>query len=134
MRQPRQELRAQLPRTLESVEAFCQRFRAFCGQACLEQETFAVELLLREALGNSVAHGKGGLSCVVRGNGRRVLIWVRDDGPGFDWRSQMQTPRADAATHGRGLAIYYRYASRVKFSTRGNGVALVKQFKEERAK
>ncbi len=123
------ELRAQIPATLEAVEAFVQRFRQWHEQICAGRDGFKVELLLREALGNSVAHGVGQRECIlcaVRGGPRRVLIALRDGGPGFDWRAQRARPVADNATSGRGIAIYYRYAHRVRFNARGNGLVLVR--------
>lgn len=125
------ELRTQVPCTLEGVEAFVQSFRVWHGQACGGRDAFATELLLREALGNSVAHGHGprtALCCVLRGCPQRLLIAILDDGPGFDWRAKGEPPENDTETHGRGVAIYHRYAQRIRFNTRGNGVALVRLF------
>jgi len=127
------ELRAQIPATLEAVEAFVQRFRHWHEQVSGGRDAFKVELLLRESLGNSVTHGVGpqqSIHCAVRGGvrggARRVLIALRDEGPGFDWRARAALPVADDATSGRGIAIYYRYAHRVRFNARGNGLVLVR--------
>ena len=134
----RNEVRAKVPRTAEGVEAFCQQFRKWHAAECGQRDLFASELLLREALMNGVAHGDGRrtpLACVLRGGPKRLLIAVNDGGPGFDWRAQRQAVTATGATHGRGLEIYYSYASRVRFntSTSGNGLTLVRVF-GERAK
>lgn len=132
----RNELRAEVPRTAEGVEAFCQQFRKWHAAECGRRDLFASELLLREALMNGVSHGDGRqtpLACVLRGGAKRLLIAVNDGGPGFDWRAQRQVVAATDATHGRGLEIYYSYASRVRFNTSGSGLTLVRVF-SERAK
>jgi anti-sigma regulatory factor (Ser/Thr protein kinase) len=125
------DLRASIPCTLEGVEEFCHKFRAWHTLHCRAQDLFACELLLREALVNGVAHAqeaRGLIVCQLRGDGRRLLISVRDPGPGFDWRSGRRTPKEDCEAGGRGLAIYYRYAQRVRFVEAGNGVTLVRFF------
>ena len=131
------ELRAHFPCTLGGVEAFCRQFRHWFEEHCQPGDAFASELLLREALGNSVAHAPGAVEleaddleadlpdermacdasmcCVVRGGPKRLLITVRDEGPGFDWRAKGHIPETEAS-HGRGIAIYYRYAHRVRFN------------------
>lgn len=132
----RNELRALVPRSAEGVAAFCQQFRKWHAAECACRDLFASELLLREALMNGVSHGDGcqtPLACVVRGGPKRLLIVVNDGGPGFDWRAQRQVVAAMDATHGRGLEIYYGYASRVRFNQSGNGLMLVRVF-AERAK
>lgn len=118
-----------IPCTIDAVEEFCLRFRQWHATACFAQELFACELLLREALVNGVAHTQdpsGAVSCKLRGDSRRLLISVQDPGPGFDWRSGRRTPKEDCEAGGRGLAIYYRYAHRVRFVEAGNGVTLVR--------
>ena len=130
------EVRAEVPRTAEGVEAFCQQFRKWHAAECGQRDLFASELLLREALMNGVAHGAGRrtpLACVLRGGAKRLMIAVNDGGPGFDWRAQRHVVAATGATRGRGLEIYYGYASRVRFNTSGNGLTLVRVF-GERAK
>ena len=133
------ELRANLPRTLEGVEGFCFQFRSWYSETRCAAEVFAMELLLREALANAVAHGgrpahqesfPGTVLCVLRSSEARLLIAVRDSGSGFDWRSASRLPIPEnTRACGRGIAIYYRYADRVRFNERGNGVTLVKCFR-----
>jgi anti-sigma regulatory factor (Ser/Thr protein kinase) len=127
----RLDLRDQIPCTVEAVEEFCLKFREWHSQACLAKELFACELLLREALVNGVAHTEDPGSfvhCILRGNSHRLLISVRDPGPGFDWRAGRRTPKEECEAGGRGLAIYYRYANKVRFLEAGNGVTLIRQF------
>ncbi|MCX6598043.1 MAG: ATP-binding protein [Acidobacteria bacterium] len=126
------ELRAELPGTLEAVDAFCQQFRSWYATAGDRDSRFGVELLLREALTNGVKYGSGSgtpVTCVLRGGRRRLLIAVMDQGQGFDWRAVLnRTPVEITSTGGRGLEIYRRYADRVRFNSQGNSVVLIKRF------
>ncbi len=126
------ELRAELPGTLEAIDAFCRQFRSWYAGAGEESGRFGAELLLREALINSVKYGPGAdapVKCVLRGGRRRLLIAVKDQGKGFDWRAVLnRAPVEITSTGGRGLEIYRRYADRVRFNSQGNSVVLVKRF------
>jgi anti-sigma regulatory factor (Ser/Thr protein kinase) len=116
-----------LAATLEDVERFFLEFRARCVCLPASDDRFAAELLLREALTNAVVHG-----CRARPAGRIrcvLLMIVEDGGGGFDWRAAWNRPPDGEADSGRGLEIFRRYASRVRFSPRGNAVAIVKRFR-----
>jgi serine/threonine-protein kinase RsbW len=126
-------MRATLPATLEAVEDFFADFRRRVEGAATHAERFAAELLLREALNNAVIHGCRSdagkrIHCVLRLRGKRLLIAVRDEGEGFDWRAARQDTGGSAAASGRGVDILRRYATRVRFNDRGNSVAVVKHF------
>lgn len=125
------DLCGQISCSLAAVEEFCLKFRAWHSQVCGSKNLFACELLLREALVNCVTHTKypgESVSCTLRGDSRRLLISVRDPGLGFDWRAGRRNPKEDCESGGRGLAIYYRYANRVRFLEAGNGVTLIRRF------
>ncbi len=127
------------PAVLEAVEECCRLFRGWAASENLPQR-FAVELLLREALTNAVAHGCecDSTKCVAwtlrlrRGRGqsqwRTLLIAVRDEGPGFEWSGASGRRAALDACSGRGLEIYRCYANLVRFNRLGNAVFLVKRF------
>lgn len=127
------EWRRELPATLEAVEQLCAEFHQWRGETCAGLNAFAAELLLREALNNSVIHGCLGdarkrISCSLRARPDRLTIVIRDEGKGFDWRSFWTRRGAPAETHGRGIAILRRYANLVRFNRAGNSVTLVKRF------
>jgi anti-sigma regulatory factor (Ser/Thr protein kinase) len=127
------EWRAELPATLEAIEQFCADFNGWRLTSCAALDPFVSELLLREALTNSVMHGCCEASnkrvlCVLRANRGRLLIFVRDEGEGFNWRAAWDREADDSDTHGRGIEIYRRYASAVRFNPKGNAVTLVKRF------
>lgn len=133
MRAPRSELRVELPATLEAIERFCVQFQHWRGVACANLDAFSSELLLREALTNSVVHGASEdsrelVSCVLRVKRGRLIIAIRDGGKGFDWRAA-RAGQADAEdTHGRGIEIFRHYANLVRFNPSGNSVTLIKRF------
>jgi anti-sigma regulatory factor (Ser/Thr protein kinase) len=127
------EWRTEFPATLEAVEEFCEEFKSWRAAACAALDPFVSELLLREALTNSVVHGSSGaadkrVQCVLRVKPGRLLMFVRDEGAGFDWNAALQREAAPSDTHGRGIEIYKRYASSLRFNPKGNSVMLVKRF------
>jgi anti-sigma regulatory factor (Ser/Thr protein kinase) len=129
---PKAELRAKLPSTLESVENFCAQFRLWRPAVWPSSDRFAAELLLREAMTNSVEHGCCGdpnrqILCVVRAKKAHLVIAVQDEGQGFDWRAAMHLRAASAATSGRGIEILRSYADRVHFNVKGNAVTLIRR-------
>jgi serine/threonine-protein kinase RsbW len=127
------EWRAELPATLDAIEEFCREFQTWRAAACVGLNSFAAELLLREALTNSVLHGcscdpRKRISCSLRAKPGRLVIAIRDDGEGFDWRASWDQQQDVSETHGRGMEILRKYASSVRFNRKGNSVTLVKRF------
>jgi anti-sigma regulatory factor (Ser/Thr protein kinase) len=135
MEPPVCELRVLLNATIEDAEDVCKQFRERLAgvQGSL---LFQAELLLREALTNAVLHGSHGdrrkrVLCAVRLARGRLVISVQDEGPGFDWRSRPGQPKRPLDTCGRGIDIYRRYATRVRFNDKGNAVTLVLRLPQE---
>jgi anti-sigma regulatory factor (Ser/Thr protein kinase) len=127
----RKELSVELPASLEAIDVFCDEFREWRADACAGLEAFPAELLLREVLTNSVVHGSERICCLLRAKPGRLLIVVRDEGEGFDWRAAWDRQAGAEDTHGRGIDILRRYASAVRFNPKGNAVTLIKRFKEQ---
>lgn len=125
------DIRAVIPANFEAIEQLFADFRRRCTCIWLQPDCFVAELLLREALTNAVVHGchqdaTKSVRCAVRMKGGRLTIVVGDDGEGFDWR-RVRSRQADASScSGRGMEIFRKYATRFRFSHKGNGVALVK--------
>ena len=133
MKAPRIELRVDLPPTLQAIESFCLQFQRWRGTACADLNAFSSELLLREALTNSVVHGaaqdpRGRITCVLRIKRGRLIIAIRDGGQGFDWRAAWNRQAGALDTHGRGMEILRHYASAVRFNPAGNSVTLIQRF------
>jgi len=125
--------RFELSPTLEAIEQFCVDFQVWRAAYCAALDSFPAELLLREALTNSVVHGCSGtpphhIWCVLRAKPGRLLISIRDDGAGFNWRASWDRQAENSDTHGRGIEIFRTYASAVRFNPKGNSVTLVKRF------
>ncbi len=115
------------------VESLCADFRRWRAGACAGLDAFSSELLLREALTNSVVHGSADhprmiISCVLRAKRGRVIMAIQDGGPGFDWRAGWDRRAAAGDIHGRGMEIFRRYASAVRFNPSGNSVTLIQRF------
>jgi hypothetical protein len=143
------ELRRSLPATAAAAESFCSEFREWHEREIGGVNAFAAELLLREALANSILHptessraaqsespaaSERFVSCAVRctreGKLGRLLIVVSDAGEGFDWRKALRRQPKMAQANGRGLAIYRTYADRFRFNAAGNSIALLKRFQD----
>src|SRR4051812_3234788 len=127
------QIRAVLPATLTSVENIFAEFRRHSKYTLPAKAGFAAELLLREALTNAVIHGSGAnpamsVHCTIRMRDRKLTIAVEDGGPGFDWRGRYSWTADIASCSGRGLEIFRKFATRVRFSAKGNAVVLVKVF------
>ena len=127
------EMRVTLPASVEAIEGFFMEFRRR-SQALLDRANwFAAELLVREAVTNAVVHGCHGdpskqVRCTLRLRNQRLFIAVQDVGEGFDWRAVRSGPASFQKCSGRGLALLWKYANRVRYNDRGNAVALIKRF------
>lgn len=130
---PYQDWRCELPATLDAIEQICAEFHHRRLGACAGLNSFSAELLLREALTNSVLHGCHGdsgkrIACTIRAKPDRLVIAIRDEGKGFDWRSVWNRRTEPGAAHGRGIEILRHYASLVRFNRTGNSVTIVKRY------
>ena len=90
---------------------------------------------LAQALTNAVVHGcqgnpAGRVHVALRMKGNRLLIAVQDDGKGFDWRNKRNREADLASSSGRGMEIFRRYATHVRFNDTGNGIAILMDFDE----
>jgi len=126
------EVRKVLPATLAAAEEFFGEFRRRSQELMDRASSFAAELMVREALTNAVVHGSDTdperqIRCSWRLKGERLLIVVRDDGDGFDWRRAWDHPSEFPACSGRGIEILRRYSRRVRFNDRGNTVTIIQQ-------
>lgn len=121
---------------LDHVDAVCEEARRFLDRSGLSAAAFDVVLVLREALSNAVIHGSkaGGQVRMSLGlTGDEVLIEVRDEGPGWDWRAQDFEVPPPESTSGRGLSIMKSYADELTFNEQGNAVCLRKRVRRKGA-
>ena len=129
----KKEWRAEVPRTPEAIDRFCEAFQLWRADTCAALDSFSAELLLRETLMNSVIHGGAGnrrkrISCILRVKPGRIVISIQDGGLGFDWRAFWNRRSKASDAHGRGIEILRQYADSVRFNASGNSVMLIKQF------
>lgn len=95
---------------------------------------FAIKLALEEAITNAVKHGNRSdptkrLTVRYRVQPDRIVIMVRDEGPGFS-PSRLPDCRADENLErpsGRGILLMQAYMTRVAFNRRGNEVWMLKE-------
>ena len=137
MRVPRpgNEFRQEIPATLAAVEDFCMGARRWALSVRLPSR-FAAELLVREAMVNAATHGCGcdpskRVTGVLRLRPGRLIVAVRDQGLGFDWRAAYTRAPDETACRGRGIDILKQYANRLRFNRRGNSLIVVKRLPKE---
>jgi serine/threonine-protein kinase RsbW len=117
---------------LQAAEEFFADFRRLSHTLLDKLNYFIAELLVREALTNAVVHGCNSdpdrrVRCSLRLTNGRLLVAVRDDGDGFDWRAVWKNEAAFPDCSGRGIEILRKYA-RVRYNNRGNAVMIIKRF------
>lgn len=117
----------------EEIDRICVEVQNLLSEQGLDAEAFEVILILREGLVNAVEHGNGlkeclDIECSVRLRGDRIVIHVRDQGPGFDWKTLLARESDPLSIRGRGMTILKTYASRMRFNSRGNQLTLIKEF------
>jgi serine/threonine-protein kinase RsbW len=94
-----------------------------------------IELALTEALANAVVHGakedpSKTVECIVAcDEQQRMLIMVRDPGPGFDPASIPNPCSGENvySSHGRGIFLINQLMDEVKFHKNGTEIHMVKR-------
>lgn len=113
----------------EQINGICSDVNNWLVGLELQSVSFYIEMVLREALNNAVLHGCGNnpelkVKAELHNRVSNIMIKVEDEGPGFDWKSQIKKDIDDEDCHGRGIKIYQIYADRVLFNHQGNKVIL----------
>jgi anti-sigma regulatory factor (Ser/Thr protein kinase) len=62
----------------------------------------------------------------------RIVLWVKDQGPGFDWKEALAKEPEPLAENGRGLPILQAYASSFEYSEGGSELTV--SLRREQAK
>ena len=98
-----------------------------------DKDLFAIELVLEEVFANAVKHGnRSDPSKMVRFDCKlsrdRICVRIEDEGDGFDLHSvaDPREPANQMAASGRGILLVKHFASRVKWSERGNVIEFEK--------
>ena len=124
--------------TLADLDQLCAEVSACLTGPEVEPHTFALQLLLREALNNAVLHGCAGhpagqVTCELTLSDTEARLVVGDSGPGFDWHTRLSDAPGSGNTCagnlecGRGLRIYQLYANALEFNAAGNQVTLTRR-------
>ncbi len=119
------------PATLQDIDTICLKMHECLIDAGIRGVLFEVELLVREALINAVVHGSRldshkNVELNLLSDEKELVIEVHDQGPGFDWKSRMNTEVKLSDESGRGLMILRNYSSDFKYNTEGNRLTLRK--------
>lgn len=95
---------------------------------------FAIKLALEEAMTNAVRHGNKGdptkkVYVKFAVNPQRVIIMVRDEGPGFSVDAVPDCTRDENLhkTNGRGTMLIRAYMTRVVYAGAGNELWMMKK-------
>ncbi|MCA1690866.1 MAG: ATP-binding protein [Acidimicrobiales bacterium] len=102
-------------------------------QALLEESHWpgdvdAVVLAVHEAMINAERHGGGATSATAEVTGSSITVEVRDQGPGFDLKSQAQQRPDALAERGRGLWLISQIAQSWDVRRRGRETCLRLRF------
>lgn len=96
--------------------------------------TFGLKLALEEAITNAIKHGNRNdpskkIVLRYRVDPQRVVIMVRDEGPGFspDAVPDPTTEENLERPNGRGIMLMQSYMTKVRFNETGNEVWLLKE-------
>ena len=135
------EIDAWIPSEISKISPLVERLiRLIEGSHCITGEESAVELALREALGNAVVHGNRldahklvhvRCRCKV---GKGISLMVSDQGQGFDARTVPDCLSVERlqAQHGRGIHLMKLAMDEVWFEQRGTEVHMRKRLARNR--
>lgn len=122
------------------VDNLMQFITAFMGNGGMARATEEeLEIAVHEALANAVIHGnhespdkKVHLSCRCSMDGE-LLITVRDEGEGFDWRAIPDPTESHRSLlpYGRGLHLMRALMDEVSFEENGRVVRMRKRMKAQ---
>jgi serine/threonine-protein kinase RsbW len=125
------KLRKTLEGRIEAIPPFVQGLMEVVqSMGCAAGKEREVEVALIEALANAVQHGckndptKMVEVCVACDESRRLLIVIRDPGPGFD-PSAIPNPIVGQnlfATHGRGIFLINQLVDEVHYEKGGTEI------------
>lgn len=124
------------PAALDGVEQFIAALHGFLAEAGLGRLSFDMELLAREALVNAVLHGSAGdparsVDAELKREGDSLVLRVRDQGPGWNWRGADFREPDPQSEKGRGLFIIRKYSDSFSYNDAGNALSIQKRLATE---
>lgn len=114
---------------LANVDRLIKHLRLYMKKNHLEKESFACELIAREALNNAVVHVSGEdmhnkIRFLIEFRPHDIIMKISDEGQGFDWRKQLSKKCKSTETSGRGMLLFKLYASEFAYNEKGNEILL----------
>lgn len=100
-----------------------------------KDESFKVKLALEEALTNAMRHGNALnkdklVSIKIKANKEIIVMDVRDEGKGFDFRNLPNPTSPDNVNRpsGRGVFLIRRLMTKTEFYAGGSGIKMTRVF------
>ncbi len=128
-------LEIQMSAELSNIDRACLETRASLREQGLEDCSFEVQLVMREALSNAIIHGSGmdkkktvDYAFEIRDD--TLIMRVRDQGAGFPWHEKSANMPAPHSLGGRGVTIMREYFDSVEFNEQGNAIVLTKHYQK----
>ena len=125
-----------LSSTMENIDRTDALVKNLLLQNDLDRYAFAVRVVLREGLTNSVRHGnKNKAEKLINFNLNiskdKLTMIIEDQGDGFDWKTlqkkcKSKTQSKTPSDHGRGILIMGDYFDKHTYNDKGNKVILEK--------
>lgn len=122
--------------TMENIDRIDVLVKQLLTDRGLDKHAFAVRVVMREGLTNSVRHGhKHRPDKLIRFelalSPERLTMIIEDQGEGFDWRTVQQKNRKKSHStalmdHGRGFLIMDDYFDVCDYNEKGNRLILEK--------
>ena len=118
------------PANLENIDYAITEIKKFLVQKKLDEFSFEVILVSREALINAVVYGcesnpDKNVKLELRIEPACLVIEIEDQGPGFDWQGCLKRVLPDKETSGRGLYIMKTYCDKIFYNESGNRLTLL---------
>jgi serine/threonine-protein kinase RsbW len=125
-----------IPSQIEMVEPMVSRaLQVMAKHGCVDGQSAAAELALREALANAILHGNKAqprkrvqLDCYHESDGTLLLV-VQDEGHGFDPAAVRDPTRPENLfrTAGRGIYMIKYFMDEVEYRNRGRELRMRKK-------
>ena len=120
------------PANLENIDYAITEIEKFLVQKKLDEFSFEVILVSREALINAVVYGcesnpDKNVKLELRIEPACLVIEIEDQGPGFDWQGCLKRALPDKEISGRGLYIMKTYCDKIFYNEAGNRLTLIKK-------
>jgi serine/threonine-protein kinase RsbW len=122
--------------TMENIDKIDALVKQLLTDRGLDKHAFAVRVVMREGLTNSVRHGHRHrpdklIRFELALSPERLTMIIEDQGEGFDWRTVQQKNRRKSHStglmdHGRGFMIMDDYFDVLDYNEKGNRLILEK--------